>query len=169
MKTRLSVLSALVLPIAFALAPAPALAARSSSGPQVRILGFTTFPRLGIPQIQAKPGRTITACYERGGGMREVNVVYSGRGIGKNTKVGVALWGASPRNAAGNSAEPPVADTMRSAFKWPVRASESKTLPWGYAFAEGPFGPVDIDDRWTASVVVAGRTIVRKSVTIACE
>ncbi|MDO8211618.1 hypothetical protein [Conexibacter sp. CPCC 206217] len=145
----------------------PALAAaRSRPRQQVRILGFTTFTRIGIPQVQAKPGRTITDCYTRGDGEREVNVVYSGRGIAKGTKVGVALWGGEPRG--GYDVEPAVAEIMRSAFKWPVRAEQSRTLAYGYLFATGPFGPVRIDGRWTASIVVAGRVVVRKSVTIAC-
>lgn len=144
--------------------PAVATAAR----PQVRILGFTTQVPLGVPQAQEKPGETITDCGLRGGGMRDLYVVYSGTGIAKGTKVGASLWGPS-RNPAGVEAEPPVAETMRRAYRWPVRESQTKRQVWGYGFAQGPFGPVSIDGRWTASVVVAGRTLVRKSITIACQ
>lgn len=160
---RAALLAALIS-AASAATPAAALAV---SRPQVRILGFTTFTRIGIPEVQAKPGRTIRGCFTRSGGEREVNVVYSGRGIAKGTKVGVAIWGP-PRNGWAPEAEPTDAETMRGAFRWPVPVGRSKTLAWGYAFAKGPFGPAQIDGVWSAKVVVAGRTAVRRSVTIAC-
>ncbi|HST40279.1 MAG TPA: hypothetical protein VLK58_12255 [Conexibacter sp.] len=149
-----------------ALSALPAAAA-AVSRPQVRILGFTTNAPLGVPPVQGKPGTTVTECGLRGGGMRDLYVIYSGTGIAKGTKVGAALWGP-PRNPAGVEVEPSVADTMRTAYRWPVRAEQTKRQVWGYGFAQGPFGPVSIDGRWTASVVVAGRTLVRKSITIAC-
>ncbi len=158
-----SLRAALLAALISATAPAAALAR-----PQVRILGFTTFTRIGIPEVQAKPGGTIRACFTRGDGEREISVVYSGRGIGKGTKVGVAFWGP-PRNGWAPEAEPTIAETMRSAFRWPVPAGRSKTLAWGYLFAKGPFGPAQIDGGWTASVVVAGRVLARKSVTVACD
>lgn len=152
------------LPLALLPAAAPA-----ASRPQVRILGFTTQVPLGVPSVEAKPGTTFTACAApRGGGMRDLYVIYEGRGIAKGTKVGAALWGP-PRNPAGVEAEPPVAETMRRGYRWPVRAEQSKRQVFGYGFAQGPFGPVSIDGRWTASVVVAGKTVARKSVTIACQ
>lgn len=144
------------------------VAAAAAARPRVRILGFTTQVPLGVPQVQGKPGTTVTDCGLRGGGMRDLYVIYSGTGIAKGTKVGAALWGP-PRNPAGVEAEPPVAETMRTAYRWPVRAEQTKRQVWGYGFAQGPFGPAVIDGRWTASVVVAGRTVVRKSITIACE
>ncbi len=162
---RAASIAALAAALAAATLPAAALAVPR---PQVRILGFTTYTRIGIPQVQAKPGATIRECFTRGDGEREMNVVYSGRGISKGTKVGVALWGP-PRNGWAPEAEPTVAEIMRSAFRWPVPAGRSKTLAWGYLFAKGPFGPAQIDGRWSASVVVAGRVVVRKSVTVACD
>ncbi|MDO8185677.1 hypothetical protein Q5424_23500 [Conexibacter sp. JD483] len=157
--------AALIAALLSAATPAAALAV---TRPQVRILGFTTYTRIGIPQVQAKPGRTIRECFTRGDGEREISVVYSGRGIGKGTKVGVAFWGP-PGNGWAPDAEPTIPEVMRSAFRWPVPAGRSKTLAWGYLFASGPFGPARIDGSWTAEVVVAGRVLVRKSVTVACD
>jgi hypothetical protein len=133
------------------------------------VLGFTTYPRLGTPAIQAKPGKTLTDCQTRPPDNRDLSVVWSGRGISKGTRVGVALWTDNPRNAVGGTTEPPVADIMRSGFKWDGRATQSRVNAYGFTFGAGPFGPQDIDGRWFAAVAVAGRVLVRKSVTIACE
>ncbi len=170
MTTSLRAASLALAAAALTAATAAALPASAAalSRPRVRILGFTTFTRIGIPELQARPGRTIRGCFTRTTGEREVNVVYSGRGIEKGTKVGVAIWGP-PRNGWAPEAEPTDAETMRGAFRWPVPAGREKKLAWGYTFAKGPFGPAQIDGRWFAKVVVAGRAVVRKSVTIACN
>jgi hypothetical protein len=156
---------------ALLVAPAAASAkrARVPSRPQVKIVGFSTFPRVGVPPIQARPGRTLTACYDGYNGQREVNVVWQGFGIPKGTKMGLSLWGGS--SSAGSQAEIPDADAMRrgsGGFTWTHKKAEKVQVPYGYTFAGGPFGPVDIDGAWSVKILIAGRVVVRKQVTVAC-
>jgi hypothetical protein len=134
--------------------------------PQVKILGFTTFPRLGIPAIQAKPGKTITQCYEYGNGQRDVNVVWQGWGIAKGTKMGIALWGGP--YSTGFTTEPTNADTMKAGFAWSHKKKDKVRSPYGYSFASGPFGPQSIDGTWTAKILIKGKVVARRKVTIAC-
>jgi hypothetical protein len=159
---------ALALAGATLLAPAAATAARPRvpSRPQVRILGFSTFPRVGIPAIQAKPGRVLTQCYDGYNGQREVNVVWQGWGIPRGTKMAVALWGGPI--STGSQTEPSDADAMRAGFTWRRRKAEKVQMPYGFSFAGGPFGPLSIDGVWTAKVLIKGRVLARKQVTIAC-
>lgn len=169
--TRTSRLLALVAGATMLLLPSAALAKakpKVPSTPQVKILGFTTFTRLGIPAIQAKPGKTITECYEGYNGQREVNFVWQGWGIAKGTKMGIALWGGPP--SAGSSVEPSNADTMKdNGFKWTHKKAEKVQTPYGFSFAGGPFGPQSIDGEWTAKVLIAGKVAVKRKVTIACS
>ncbi|MGB2696110.1 MAG: hypothetical protein WBD55_13115 [Dehalococcoidia bacterium] len=156
---------ALVVPSA---ATAKAKRPKTPEKPQVKILGFTTYVRVGIPAIQAKPGKTITQCYEGYNGQREVNVVWQGWGIPKGTKMGIALWGGPP--SAGSPTEPSDADTMKNnGFKWSHKKSEKVQVPYGYTFAGGPFGPQQIDGDWFVKVLIKGKAVVRKKVTIACQ
>jgi hypothetical protein len=160
------------LAVALAATLAPALATAKSKPkvprtPQVKIVGFSTYPRLGIPPIQAKPGKTITACQDGYNGQREVNVVWQGWGIPKGTKMGIALWGG-PYDT-GMTAEPTDADTMKTnGFKWSHRKQDKVQSPYGFTFAGGPYGPQDIDGTWTAKVLIKGKVVARKQVTIAC-
>jgi hypothetical protein len=155
----------LVIPSA-ALARAPKKP-KVPGAPQVKILGFTTFVRVGIPQIQAKPGKTITDCYDGYNGQREVNVVWQGWGISKGTKMGIALWGGG--YSTGSSAEPSDADTMKNnGFKWTHKKTEKVQVPYGYTFAGGPFGPLNIDGTWTTKILIDGKVVVKRKVTIAC-
>lgn len=138
------------------------------SKPQVKVLGFTTFVRVGIPQIQAKPGKTITECYDGYNGQREVNAVWQGFGISKGTKMGVALWGGSSPQT-GSQVEPSNADTMKdNGFKWTHKKAEKVQVPYGFTFAGGPFGPVNIDGDWTLKVLIDGKVVAKRKVTIAC-
>lgn len=148
---------------------ASAKSVRVPSRPQVKVVGFSTFPRLGVPQIQAKPGRTLTACYDGYNGQREVNVVWQGFGIPKGTKMGLAFWGGS--SYTGTQGETPDADAMkagRGGFSWRHKKAEKVQSPYGYTFAGGPFGPLSIDGTWTVKILIAGRVVARKQVTIAC-
>lgn len=154
------------------LAPAVASAksVRVPSRPQVKVVGFTTFTRLGIPSIQARPGRTIAACYDGYNGTREVNVVWQGFGIPRGTKMGLAFWGGS--SYTGSQTETSDADAMRrgsGGFTWTHKRAEKVQVPYGYSFAGGPFGPLPIDGTWTVKILIAGRVVVKKSVTIACQ
>jgi hypothetical protein len=153
------------------LAPAAASAKRIRvpSRPQVKIVGFSTFPRVGIPQVQARAGRTLTDCYDGYNGQREVNVVWQGFGIPKGTRMGLAFWGGG--YTLGSSAETPDADAMRrgtGGFTWTHKKTEKVQSPYGYTFAGGPFGPLSIDGAWTVKILIDGRVVVRKQVTIAC-
>lgn len=152
------------------LVPATALAARARvpSRPQVKVLGFSTYPRVGIPPIQARPGGKIVDCQEYSSGQRDVNVVWQGWGIPRGTKMGLVLWGGPPSFAM---PETPDADAMkpsRGGFTWRRRREEKVQAPYGFSFARGPFGPQSIDGTWTVKILVQGRVLARKSVTIAC-
>ncbi len=154
------------------LAPAAAGAksVRVPSRPQVKIVGFSTFTRVGIPQIQARPGGTITACYDGYQGTREVNVVWQGFGIPRGTKMGLAFWGGSYN--LGSSAETSDADAMKrgsGGFTWTHKRADKVQVPYGYSFAGGPFGPLDIDGTWFVKILIAGRVVVKKQVTVACQ
>lgn len=169
--TRLPHVAALLAAGAALAAPSAAVAARARvpGRPQVKVLGFSTFPRVGIPAIQAKPGRTLTACYDGYNGQREVNVVWQGWGIPRGTKMGIALWGGS--TYTGSQAEPSDADAMRAGsggFTWSHKKAEKVQSPYGFTFAGGPFGPLPIDGVWTVKILIKGRVAVRKQVTIAC-
>jgi hypothetical protein len=109
------------------------------SKPQVKILGFSTFPRLGIPAIQAKPGKTLTACYDGYSGQREVNFVWQGWGIPKGTKMGLALWGGG--SSSPEPSEPSNADVMKDGFTWSHKKKEKVQSSYGFTFAGGPYGP----------------------------
>lgn len=164
----------LAVAAALLLVPGAASAARARprvpSRPQVKVLGFSTFPRVGIPQVQARPGKTLTACHEGYNGQREVNVVWQGWGIPRGTKMGIALWGGS--RYTGSETEPSDADTMKPAnggFTWRYRKAEKRRLPYGFSFAGGPFGPLPLDGAWTVKILIKGRVVARKQVTIACR
>jgi hypothetical protein len=160
--------AALAAVAALALAPATAGARHVSvpRRPQVKVLGFTTFPRVGVPPVQARPGRTLSDCYDGYNGQREVNVVWQGFGIPKGTKMGIALWGGPPDLAL---AEPSDADTMRAGFAWTHKRSQKVQLPYGYTFGDTGFGPQSVDGTWTVKILVKGRVAVRRQVTIACR
>lgn len=168
MNLRRRSLLALLAGAAVLLAPVAASAAkpRTPRTPQVRILGFSTFPRVGVPAIQAKPGKTLTACYDGYNGQREVNVVWQGWGIPRRTKMGIAMWGGGPSSPF--QAEPTNEDTMKSGFRWSHKKAEKVRDAYGYSFAGGPFGPQSIDGVWTAKILINGKVVARKKVTIAC-
>lgn len=150
-------------------AAASAKSVRAPDRPQVKIVGFSTYPRVGVPQVQARPGRTLTACYDGYNGQREVNVVWQGFGIPKGTKMGIALWGGS--QYTGSQTELSDADAMRrenGGFSWRYKKAQKIQLPYGYTFAGGPFGPLPIDGTWTVKILIKGRVVVRRQVTIAC-
>lgn len=168
--SRLALVAAAGAALAVVPAAASATRARVPSRPQVKVVGFSTFPRVGIPQLQARPGRTITQCYDGYNGQREVNVVWQGWGIPKGTKMGLAFWGGSYN--LGSATETSDADAMRpgtGGFKWTHKKAEKVQVPYGYTFAGGPFGPLNIDGTWTVKILIDGRVVVRKQVTIACQ
>ncbi len=142
--------------------------AKKPAGPRVKILGFSTFPRVGIPSIQAKPGKKITQCYNGYGGQREINAVWQGKGIAKRTKMGVALWGGGFNSPF--QSEPSNEDVMKdNGFKWKYRASKVHQEAYGFSFAGGPFGPQSIDGTWTFKVLLKGKVAARKKVVVECE
>jgi hypothetical protein len=53
-------------------------------------------------------------------------------------------------------------------FKWTHKKTEKVQVPYGYSFAGGPFGPVNIDGTWTVKILIDGRVVARKQVTIGC-
>jgi hypothetical protein len=169
--TRLPRLALGLAAAATLLAPAAASAKRVSvpRRPQVKVAGFSAFVRVGIPQIQARPGRTLTACYAGYNGQREVNVVWQGFGIPKGTKMGIAFWGGP--SDLGTGTETSDADAMkpgRGGFTWTHKKAQKIQVPYGYTFAGGPYGAPSIDGVWTVKILIAGRVVVRKQVTIAC-
>lgn len=169
--TRLPRLALVAAAGALLVAPAAASATRPRvpGRPQVKVLGFSTFPRLGIPPIQARPGRTLTQCYDGYNGQREMNVVWQGWGIPKGTRMGLAFWGGGA--TLGTNLETSDADAMRpgtGGFAWRHKKAEKVQAPYGYTFAGGPFGPVNLDGTWTVKILIKGRVVVRKQVTVAC-
>jgi hypothetical protein len=138
--------------------------ASAQAKPKVKALGWTTQAGSNSPQVRNK--ETIDQCFDMGTGQRTLTFIFSGTKIAKGTKVGVGVWGG-PTNA-GYSAEPTDADVKQSAFKWPVDTRESYAASYGYSFAAGPFGPINIDGEWHAKVLIKGRQVTKGQVTVAC-
>ncbi len=130
----------------------------------VSVLGWTTQALGTSPQV--KNDKTIDTCMDMGNGQRSLYVIYKGKGIKKNIKVGVGVWGGPPN--AGSTAEPSNAEVMRSAFKWPVNEKKSFTTRYGFSFAKGPFGPQQINGVWNAKIVIKQKVVARGKVTVAC-
>ena len=139
-------------------------AATADAKIKVSVLGWST--QAGATAAQVKNKQTITTCLDTGTGQRSLRVIFRGKGIAKNTKVGVGVWGGSP--SAGFATEPTDAEVIKNAFKWPVGAKRSSTQPYGFSFAKGPFGPQDINGAWQAKIIVKKKVVVRGSVTVAC-
>ena len=156
---RLAPLAATVLTAA-ALGPAAAAEAKI----KVSVLGWTTQAGSSSPQV--KSAETIKTCLDMGNGQRTLRVVYKGKGIKKNIKVGVGVWGGPPN--AGFATEPTNADVMKAAFKWPVGEKKSLVQGYGFSFAKGPFGPQVINGVWNAKVVIKQKVVARGTVTVAC-
>jgi hypothetical protein len=150
--------------IAAALLAAALLApAAADAKIKVSVLGWTTQALGTSPQVTND--KTIDTCMDMGNGQRSLYVVYKGKGIKKNIKVGVGVWGGPP--SAGSAAEPTTAD-MKSAFKWPVNEKKSFTTRYGFSFAKGPFGPQQINGVWNAKIVIKSKVVARGKVTVAC-
>jgi hypothetical protein len=131
---------------------------------KVTVLGWTTQAGSTTPQV--KNNGTIDTCLDMGNGQRSLYVVYKGKGIKKNIKVGVGVWGGPPN--AGFQTEPTDADVMKLAFKWPVNEKKSFTSRYGYSFAVGPFGPQQITGVWNAKILIKKKVVARGKVTVAC-
>ena len=131
---------------------------------KVTVLGWTT--QAGSTTAQVKNNGTIDTCLDMGNGQRSLYVIYKGKGIKKNIKVGVGVWGGPPN--AGFATEPTDADVMKGAFKWPVNEKKSFTSRYGYSFAVGPFGPQQITGVWNAKILIKKKVVARGKVTIAC-
>ena len=131
---------------------------------KVSVLGWTTQAGSTTPQV--KNGKTIDNCLDMGNGQRSLYVIYKGKGIKKNIKVGVGVWGGPPN--AGFTTEPTDGDVMKSAFKWPVNEKKSFVSQYGYSFAQGPFGPQQINGVWNAKILIKKKVVATGKVTIAC-
>ncbi len=131
---------------------------------KVSVLGWTTQAGSSSPQVTND--KTISTCLDMGNGQRSLYVVYKGKGIKKNIKVGVGVWGGPPN--AGFATEPTNADVMKNALKWPVNEKKSFTSRYGFSFAKGPFGPQQIDGVWNAKVVIKQKVVARGKVTVSC-
>lgn len=141
-----------------------AIPATADAKPKVKVLGWTTQAGSSAPQVRNK--KTITQCLDMGTGQRTLNAIVTGKGISKGTKVGIGIWGG-PVNA-GFSEEPSDADVKKSGFKWPVDSTEGYSTSYGFSFAAGPFGPINIDGAWHAKVLVKGKQVAKGQVTVAC-
>jgi hypothetical protein len=148
--------------LAIAALAIPATAAEAK--PKVKVLGWTTQAGASAPQVRNK--ETIDQCLDMGTGQRTLNAIVTGKKIDKGTKVGIGIWGG-PVNA-GFSEEPSDATVKKSAFKWPVDSTEAYSTSYGFSFAAGPFGPINIDGEWHAKVLVKGKQVAKGSVTVAC-
>ena len=140
----------------------PATAAQAKV--RVSILGWSTAPAASTPQV--KNNGTIDQCLDAGNGQRSIRAIFRGRGIAKRTKVGVGLWGGPP--SAGFAAEPTDADVLKTAFRWPVGETKTSIQPYGYSFAQGPFGPIRINGEWQVKILVKQKVVAGGKVTVAC-
>ena len=138
--------------------------AAAEAKPKVKVLGWTTQAGGSSPQVRNK--QTINECLDTATGQRTLNAIVTGKKIDKNTKVGIGVWGGPP--GGGFSEEPSDADVKRNAFKWPVDATEAYSASYGFSFAAGPFGPINIDGAWHAKVLVKGKLLAKGQVTVAC-
>lgn len=139
-------------------------ASAAEAKPKVKVLGWTTQAGSSAPQVRNK--QTINQCLDMSTGQRTLHAIVTGKKIAKGTKVGIGIWGGPPN--AGFSAEPSDADVKRSAFKWPVGPTEAYSTSYGFSFAAGPFGPINIDGEWQAKVLVKGKQVAKGRVTVAC-
>jgi hypothetical protein len=149
-----------LLAIAALLVPATAAEAK----PKVKVLGWTTQAGSSAPQVRNR--QTINQCLDSGVGQRTLHAIVTGKKIDKGTKVGIGIWGGPP--SAGFSVEPSAAEVKKSAFKWPVDSSESYATSYGFSFASGLFGPINIDGAWQAKVLIKGKPVATGQVTVAC-
>ena len=78
-------------------------AAGAQAKVKVTILGWTT--QAGSTSPQVKNGATITTCLDMGNGQRSLYVVYKGKGIKKQIKVGAGVWGGPPNAGFASRAE----------------------------------------------------------------
>lgn len=154
--------------VAVAVLTTPPVASAATTGPRVAILGFTTAPRLGVPTVQAKPGKTITQCFTRPPDNRDFSFVWQAKGISRSSRVGVAIWGGPP--SGGFAARPKIADVAKTATRW-GKGPLTKVFRQVYGFSFGPtgFGPQRLDGPWSAMVVVNGKSAAFASVTVACD
>jgi len=139
-------------------------AATADAKPQMKVLGWTTQAGSNAPQVRNK--QTINQCLDMGTGQRTLDVVFAGKKIKKGTKVGIGVWGGPP--AAGFSEKPSDADIKHNAFPWPVDSFDSYGSAYGFSFAAGPFGPINIDGVWHARILVKGKQVAKGQVTVAC-
>jgi hypothetical protein len=151
--------------IAAALLAAALLApAAAEAKIKVSVLGWTTQGGSYSPQVAND--KTIDTCLDMGNGQRSLYVIYKGKGIPKNVKVGVGVWGGPPN--AGFATEPTDADVIKNAFKWPVGEKKSLTQRYGFSFAKGPFGPQQINGTWNAKIIIKKKVVARATITVAC-
>ncbi len=139
-------------------------ASAAEAKPKVKVLGWTTQAGSSAPQVRNK--QTINQCLDAGTGQRTLHAIVTGKKIDKGTKVGIGVWGGPPN--AGFAEEPSDADVKKTAFKWPVDDSDSYSTSYGFSFAAGPFGPVDINGEWHAKVLIKGKQVATGRVTVAC-
>ena len=139
-------------------------ATAADAQPKVKVLGWTTQAGSSAPQVRNK--QTINQCLDMGTGQRTLHAIVTGKKIDKGTKVGIGIWGGP--SSAGFSEEPSDADVKKSAFKWPADSSDSYSTSYGFSFAAGPFGPINIDGEWHAKVLVKGKQVAKGQVTVAC-
>lgn len=151
-------------PVLLAIAALAGPAAAAEAKPKVKVLGWTTQAGSSAPQVRNK--RTIDQCLDSGLGQRTLHAIVTGKKIAKGTKVGIGIWGGPP--SAGFSEEPTDAEVKKAAFKWPVDSSESYSTSYGFSFASGPFGPINIDGEWHAKVLLKGKQVAKGEVTVAC-
>jgi hypothetical protein len=141
-----------------------AIPATADAKPKLKVLGWTTQAGATAPQV--RNNQTINQCLDMGTGQRTLTMIFGGKGIKKDTKVGVGVWGGPP--AAGFSEEPTTAAIKQNAFAWPVGPTENYQTAYGYSFAAGPFGPINIDGVWRAKILVKGKQVAKGQVTVAC-
>lgn len=150
--------------VVIAVAMLSVCAATADAKPKLKVIGWTTQAGTTAPQVRNK--QTINQCLDMGTGQRTLDVIFGGKGIKKDAKVGVGVWGGPVD--AGYSEKPTNAAIMQTAFAWPVGPTENFQTAFGYGIPAGPFGPTNIDGAWHAKILVKGKQVAKGRVTVAC-
>ena len=137
-----------------------------STAKKVQILGFTNsqwYP--GVPP-QVKSGGKITTCLDSAG-QRQIAVIFRVTGYPKSARINVGLWGGNGGSQGTSEPKPTLASLVKGA-KPRSAASAPTGAVTAISYGKGPNGPVNIDGRWNASVVVDGKVRATGHVTVAC-
>ena len=139
---------------ALAIRPPPPTPSRRS-----RSLGWTT--QAGSQRPAGPQQGDDHQCLDMGTGQRTLHAIVSGKKIAKGTKVGHRGLGRSAERRLLRGA----VRRRRQEDRLQVAGRRERELPasYGFSFAAGPFGPINIDGEWHAKVLVKGKQVAKGS------